>query len=96
MSEVVVSFNELENNYEKISRECKASGKPIFITLNGKKDTVIMSQQVYDELIDKQETSKRLTLAREDRLKGRKGATLEETQRLMHSAIEKGIEDSGR
>ena len=41
---------DLRNKYKEISDPCKATQKPIYITVNGKEDTAIIDSHVLDEL----------------------------------------------
>ena len=42
--------SDIRNHYQEISKQAKAQRKPIYITVNGVGDTVILNQQVYEEL----------------------------------------------
>ena len=41
---------DLRNRYKEISELCKATGQPVYITVNGREDTAIMDSAVLDEL----------------------------------------------
>lgn len=41
---------DIRNNYPEISRLCKQTGKPVYITVNGKGDTAVMDIAALDEL----------------------------------------------
>lgn len=41
---------DLRNKYKEISELCKLTQKPVYITVNGKEDTVIIASNVLDEL----------------------------------------------
>ena len=41
---------DLRNRYKEISELCKTTQQPIYITVNGKEDTAIISSDVLDEL----------------------------------------------
>ena len=41
---------ELRNNYPELSRLCKQTGQPVYITVNGKGDTALISIAALDEL----------------------------------------------
>ena len=41
---------DLRNKYKEISELSKQTQEPIYITVNGKEDTVIMSTDAFDEL----------------------------------------------
>ena len=39
----------LKKQYNKISEKCKQTGEPIYITKNGKADSVIVSFEAYEK-----------------------------------------------
>ena len=41
---------DIRNNYQEISKQCKETGQPVYITVNGKGDTAIIDIAVLDEL----------------------------------------------
>ena len=41
---------DLRNHYKEISDICKATNQPIYITVNGREDTAIVSVDLIDEL----------------------------------------------
>ena len=41
---------DLRNKYKEISELCKSTQEPVYITVNGKEDTVILDSSVLDEL----------------------------------------------
>ena len=41
---------DLRNHYQEISEICKTTNQPVYITVNGKEDTVIVSNALLDEL----------------------------------------------
>lgn len=48
---------DLRNNYNEISRICHETKKPIFITKNGANDLVILSDEVYENIVKTNEKS---------------------------------------
>ena len=48
--------SELRNNYNEISKLCKESNNPVYITVNGKGDLAVMDIKKYDELIARLDT----------------------------------------
>lgn len=42
--------SDIRNHYQEISKQAKSERKPIYITVNGVGDTVILNHQVYEEL----------------------------------------------
>ncbi len=57
---------ELRNNYPEISRICKETGKPVYITVNGKGDTALISIAALDELYARLELYEKLSLGIRD------------------------------
>ena len=43
--------SDLRNNYSEISRLCKESGEPVYITVNGKGDLAVMDLQKYEKVL---------------------------------------------
>lgn len=41
---------DLRNHYKEISDICKQTNKPVYITVNGREDTVLVSHTLLDEL----------------------------------------------
>ena len=62
--------SELRNNYPEISNICK-SGEPVFLTVNGKGDTVLMSVESYDKFFAEHFLMKKLNEAADDIANGR-------------------------
>ena len=63
--------SDIRNNYQEISRLCKETGKPVYITVNGKGDTAIMDIEVLDELYARLELYEKLTAGLKDLEEGR-------------------------
>ena len=58
--------SELRNNYSTIMRMCRETGEPIFLTVNGKGDSVIMSIEDYNRLYKSMQLEQLLTESDED------------------------------
>ena len=63
--------SDIRNNYQEISRLCKETGKPVYITVNGKGDTAIMDIEALDELYARLELYEKLTEGLKDLEEGR-------------------------
>ena len=63
--------SDIRNNYQEISRLCKETGKPVYITVNGKGDTAIMDIEALDELYARLELYEKLTEGLKDVEEGR-------------------------
>lgn len=61
----ILPINELKNT-AKISRICKESKTPIVITKNGYSDMVLMSVELYEEIIAKMQVAFLLNEATDD------------------------------
>lgn len=48
--ESIIPSSDLRNKYPEISKRCKESKKPIYITVNGRGDTVLLSMEYYEQL----------------------------------------------
>ena len=46
----IIPSSDLRNRYPEISRMCKKTKKPIYITVNGRGDTVILDIEAYQKL----------------------------------------------
>ena len=90
MQTVIRSSSELRQNYNKIADICRTQKVPVFLTRNGAGDTVIMDIETYNKREDDLATAERLFGAKQRRLNGDKGYTLEEFERGMREAIAKG------
>lgn len=57
---------ELRNNYPEISRLCKQTGRPVYITVNGKGDTALISIAALDELYARLDLYEKLSIGMRD------------------------------
>ena len=57
---------ELRNKYNEISTLCKETREPVFITVNGHGDTVIMSLEDYNQMVAELELLKMLSESEDD------------------------------
>jgi prevent-host-death family protein len=62
----IQSSTDLRNNYNEISRFCNDTDEPVFITKNGRGDLAVMSIDLYDKLIQKEELYHLLSEAEDD------------------------------
>ena len=47
---IIVPSSDLRDNYPELSRICRETGKPVYITVGGKGDTALIDIAVLDEL----------------------------------------------
>jgi len=45
----IIKYTELRENYNEISRICHETKEPVYITKNGQKDLVVLSNEAYEE-----------------------------------------------
>ena len=57
---------ELRNKYNEISNLCKETREPVYITVNGHGDTVIMSLENYNQMVAELELLKMLSESEDD------------------------------
>ena len=62
---------DLRNHYGEISRACRDSKQPVFITVNGRGDTVLMGIPQYEQMKAELELLRILSEAEEDVRHGR-------------------------
>lgn len=62
---------DIRNHYPEISRICKETGQPVYITVNGKGDTAIIDIAVLDELFAKVNLYEKLSLGSLDIAQGK-------------------------
>ena len=61
---------ELRNKYNEISNLCKETREPVFITVNGHGDTVIMNLEEYNQMVTELELLKMLAESENDVMNG--------------------------
>ena len=76
MSEIRPS-SDLRNKYKEIASICKEKKKPVFITVNGRGDTVLLDIEEYERMQDEIEMYKVLAES-EDDIKNNKVYPIEE------------------
>ncbi len=62
---------DLRNHYNEISKVCKETKQPVYITVNGRGDTVLMGVAQYEQIKAELELLRVLAEAEEDVRRGR-------------------------
>lgn len=62
---------DLRNHYSELSRVCREERKPIYITVNGRGDTVLMGMAEYERMCSELELLRMLADSEEDARNGR-------------------------
>lgn len=77
----------IRKNYNEISALCKKTKEPVFLTKNGEGDLVVMDIDTYSRRESMLKLREQLVAVEEDRLRGKKGFSLEEVEERMRKAI---------
>lgn len=75
---IIRASAEIRQNYNKISRECKETDQPIYLTKNGKGDLVVMDIATYEREKQQLAAQKLVLEAYASELAGAKPLTNEE------------------
>ena len=73
---------DLRNHYKEISELCKTTNEPVYITVNGREDTVLVSADLLDELYSTISLMQKINQAISDVNSG-KTMTLEEVKKKL-------------
>lgn len=73
---------DLRNHYKEISEICKQTNQPVYITVNGREDTAIVSQSLLDELYETIKLMQALNEGLDDIREGRI-ISLEEAKKMF-------------
>lgn len=68
--EIIRPSSDLRNHYNEISKFCRETRQPVFITVNGRGDTVVLGHQEYQQLISELKLLRTLAEAEEDVISG--------------------------
>lgn len=74
----ILPSTSLRNQYNDISKKCKETGEPIFLTKNGEGDLVVMSIEAYEKQQDLLKLKERLLDIELEQKNGAKYYTLDE------------------
>ena len=77
----------IRKNYNDISKLCKTTGEPVYLTKNGEGDLVVMDIEAFSKREKMLKLREELVAAEEDRMLGRKGYTLDEAEKMLADVI---------
>lgn len=89
--EMIRPSADLRNHYSEISKACRESRQPVYITVNGRGDTVLLGLAEYEQMKAELELLRVLAEAEEDVRAGRV-APIEETFDEIRQALLAGTE----
>jgi len=78
----------IRNNYNEIAEICKKTKEPVYLTKNGEGDLVVIDIVAYEKREKMLKLREELLSIEEDRILGKKGHTLEETDEILSQIIE--------
>ena len=78
----------IRSNYNEISKLCKESGAPVYLTKNGEGDLVVMDIVAFERRAKELKLAEDLWGIRTARLNGAKGHTLDEVRKVLTKTIE--------
>jgi len=85
----------IRKNYNEISRLCRQSREPVYLTKNGEGDLVVMDLETFARRESMLKLREQLISSEEDRLAGNTGFSVEEVADMMRNAI-KEVRDGQR
>lgn len=77
----------IRKNYNEISKLCKRSGEPVYLTKNGQGDLVVMDIEAFARRESMLRLRENLVAAEESRLNGKSGYTIAEVSNMMKAAV---------
>lgn len=84
----------IRSNYNEISKLCKESGEPVYLTKNGEGDLVVMDIAAFERRAKELKLAEELWGIRTARLNGAKGHSLSEVRKILTETIENAGTDS--
>jgi len=78
----------IRSNYNDISKLCKESGEPVYLTKNGVGDLVVMDIAAFERRAKELKLAENLFSIRTARLNGAKGHSPEEVRCILSKTIE--------
>ena len=77
----------IRKNYNEISKLCKESGEPVYLTKNGEGDLVVMDITAFSRRESMLRLRETLVAVEEDRLAGKKGFSIDDVDEIMKKTI---------
>jgi len=77
----------IRRNYNEISALRKTTREPVFLTINGSGDLVVMDIEVYSQRESMLRLREQLVSVEEDRQAGRQGYSIDQVDEIIRKAI---------
>ena len=84
----------IRQNYNEISKLCKQTGEPVYLTRNGEGDLVVMDIEAFDRREKMLALREKLLQVEEARVAGNKGISVDELEERLGKIIE-GVRNRG-
>lgn len=84
----------IRQNYNDISKLCKQTGEPVYLTRNGEGDLVVMDIEAFDRREKMLALREKLLQVEEVRVAGNKGISVDELEERLGKIIE-GVRNRG-
>ena len=84
----------IRQNYNDISKLCKQTGEPVYLTRNGEGDLVVMDIEAFDRREKMLALREKLLQVEEARVAGNKGISVDELEERLGKIIE-GVRKRG-
>ena len=94
MSPVIKPSSELRKNYNSVADICRTRKVPVFLNRNGEGDMVIMDIDTYSRREEDLALAQRLATVELSRLSGMKDLSINEFEKNMLEAIERGAKQN--
>ncbi|MBQ6530495.1 MAG: type II toxin-antitoxin system Phd/YefM family antitoxin [Clostridia bacterium] len=77
----------IRKNYNDISKLCKTTGEPVYLTKNGEGDLVVMDIDAFSRREKMLKLREELLAAEEERLAGKEGYTIDKATEILDAVI---------
>lgn len=84
----------IRQNYNDISKLCKQTGEPVYLTRNGEGDLVVMDIEAFDRREKMLALREKLLQVEEARVAGNKGISVDELEERL-GKINEGVRNRG-
>jgi PHD/YefM family antitoxin component YafN of YafNO toxin-antitoxin module len=82
----------IRKNYNDISKLCKLSGEPVYLTKNGEGDLVVMDIEAFVRRESMLQLREKLIISEENRLNGKAGFSIDEVSSMMKVAVKEVLD----
>lgn len=82
----------IRKNYNDISKICKETGEPVYLTKNGEGDLVVMDIEAFTRRESMLRLREHLVSVEEERLSGKSGHSIEDVAYMMQKAVKEVID----